>query len=245
MFSTGDIERLIDQDGAIELYACTDKGVYGAAAKSFLDADKKLDLENLCDKVDVDYLEANRGFFAVKIHVEPATGMALGGHQRLQGNIQTLTPCNPAVDATCALGLDATGSFGTCHHATGAYFAATTLGAEKVVLMDIWHGRRNPATGAPIAGKVSISETIGYPCSNANVMTPKFKGGKVVPLYYADNWAMATAALTDLLKGIANLKGMLGGTVKLALIVIGAVLALIGIICVAKGGGGAKTSASG
>jgi len=237
LFFAGDTEYLLNQDDSVKFYACVDRGVYGSDARSFLDADKKLDLSK-CDVVDAAYVEENRDFFPVKIHVEPALGKALGGKQRLQVNMKSTSKCDPTpgnspAEWGCALGMDFVGDFGTCHQDVGADFAKE-LGKETVALMNMWY-KKPPDAPAKI----------GYPCSQANIMTPKFKADKVVPIYFADNWAMATDELTTKLRAVAALKAMLGGTVKLALIVIGAVLSLIGIVCVARGGATAKTSASG
>ncbi|GMI12560.1 hypothetical protein TrLO_g12990 [Triparma laevis f. longispina] len=233
MFLNADAALLDSAVNNVEIYHCFDY-VGAATYEGFADLPSK-HTDNVwslddCDLVNAAFLTSHKDDLDVYILVEPATGMAISGHKRLSLSMSPVTDCDITNDATCALGITATGVLGSCHSAVaGAFWSSitlpTTLTAAQTFAM--MYGAESSADYAP-----------GSPCSQANVLTPAFKGGNLMPLWWVDQAADATEDGMDASFNLLNKFLELCGTIQMAAIAAGAVLALIGGACIAMGGGG-------
>ncbi|GMI24241.1 hypothetical protein TeGR_g14794, partial [Tetraparma gracilis] len=127
-----------------------------------------------CERIDADWMAANIEDTQVKLLVEPATGLTVVGYKKLQASVRPAKDCDPAVDATCALGLSGSGELGSCFTGYAAAFLDGAGIAPLVAAHLAWEGK---------------STVAGFPCSEANLLTPKFVGGKLFPLYHTNQWS--------------------------------------------------------
>jgi hypothetical protein len=76
----------------------------------------------------------------------------------------------------------------------------------------------------------------GFPCSSANLFTPGFKGGGLVPVFWLDK---ASELAPKGRKGLVDLGKVISiaGLITTAAIAAGVALVVVGALCVAKGGG--------
>ena len=184
-----------------------------------------------CDRVTTEWLTENKNDVDVWLQVEPASGFTIAGHQRLMGSIAPTVDCDPLAYGThevyqaCLLGFSATGDLGTCH-------------SEKSFLLEMMDVGGVQA-GVMIEGAIAASGKTyspGFPCSSANLFTPGFKGGGLVPVFWLDKASelapKSRQGLVDLGKVIS-----IAGLITTAGIAAGVALVVIGALCVAKGGG--------
>lgn len=229
-FFNADPELLDSAINDVKLYHCYDylaKATYdGFSELPAVHTDDVWDLEK-CELIDAAFLEAHKDDLDTYILVEPATGMAISGHSRLSLAVSPVTDCNIMTDASCALGITATGVLGSCHSAvaTGFWSAITlpttlTADATFAKMYQIYPD----ASYAP-----------GSPCSQANVLTPAYKGGNLMPLWWLDQAADATQAKLDTTLVLVNKMLELMGTISKAGTAGGAVMTLIGGACIAFG----------
>jgi hypothetical protein len=235
MFLNADPDLLNNAVNNIDVYHCfeyvghVDGGYEGLSSlPTAFDENGDWDLTK-CEVVDAAFLAAHAEDLQVYILVEPGTGMAISGHKRLGLSMSPVTDCNPATDPTCALGVTATGALGACHGAVAGAF---------------WDGIALPTglTAGQTLATMYSAETAAYapgaPCSQANVLTPAYKGGSLVPLWWVDQAADATEAGMDNSFVLLNKFLELCGTIQMGAIAAGAVFVVIGGACIAMGGGG-------
>jgi len=184
-----------------------------------------------CDRIDADWLLANKDDLDVFLQVEPATGFTVAGHQRLMASIAPTIDCNPLVYGTheifsaCLLGFSGTGDLGTCH-------SDAKILLEGMPVGDVTAG---PMLQGAVAFKGGTYAP-GFPCSSANLFTPQFKGGGLVPVFWLDK---ASELAEKGRKGFVDLGAFIGFSGMLQNIFVGAgvVLIVIGAACILKGGG--------
>jgi len=190
-----------------------------------------------CTLIDAAFLTTNKDDIDVWVQVEPATGFTVAGHQRLMASIAPTIDCNPItygahpVFQACALGYSATGDFGSCHSSSAVAVEGIQVGGV--------------AAGGMIEGALEMqgkTHNPGFPCSSANVLTPEFNGGKLVPSWWTD---IASEAAPKTRKGFQDLGNFLAlcGTISMAGIAVGAIILIIGVGCIV-GGGKSKVAAS-
>ncbi|GMH67741.1 hypothetical protein TrRE_jg4826 [Triparma retinervis] len=191
-----------------------------------------------CDRIDADWLLANKDDIDVFLQVEPATGFTVAGHQRLMASIAPTIDCNPLtysnplhpagaheIFSACLLGFSGTGDLGTCHSDAKILLEAMPVG-------DVTAG---PMLQGAVAFKGGTYAP-GFPCSSANLFTPQFKGGGLVPVFWLDK---ASELAEKGRKGFVDLGAFIGFSGMLQNIFVGAgvVLIVIGAACILKGGG--------
>jgi hypothetical protein len=221
---------------AHDMYHCVEYDGY--SGKTFpIGDDGKTDTNN-CDQIDATWVAANIDKLDVVLKVEPATGLTLSGAKRLGASLKPVKDCNPAVDATCLLALSGSGLLGSCHQAVAGGFL------EQLQI----------DTGMPVVSALtahlayeSKEYAPGFPCSEANVVTPNFVGGKLFPVYWASQWSDLVEApkkaktLNDLVPAVMALKSMIGVVAFAG----GAVLIVLGAVCIKFCGGSAEVKAAG
>ncbi|GMI27792.1 hypothetical protein TeGR_g11022, partial [Tetraparma gracilis] len=222
---------------AHEMYHCIGYTDYAAGTFPVNPDTGRTDVTD-CELIDKDWMDANIEDTQVKLLVEPATGLTVVGYKKLQASVRPAKDCDPAVDATCALGLSGSGELGSCFTDYAAAFLDGAGIAPLVAAHLAWEGKSTPVAG--------------FPCSEANLLTPKFVGGKLFPLYHANQWSSIESRPTtdtDFLKDMSDGAKALGGFMSLIMMAcmgIGAVLLIAGAICIfACGGGGTKVQAQG
>ena len=191
-----------------------------------------------CDRIDADWLLANKDDLDVFLQVEPATGFTVAGHQRLMASIAPTIDCNPLtysnplhpagaheIFSACLLGFSGTGDLGTCH-------SDAKILLEGMPVGDVTAG---PMLQGAVAFKGGTYAP-GFPCSSANLFTPQFKGGGLVPVFWLDK---ASELAEKGRKGFVDLGAFIGFSGMLQNIFVGAgvVLIVIGAACILKGGG--------
>lgn len=196
--------------------------------------------------IDADFASSNEDYLRVYIDYEPSSGLAVNGHERLQGSVSPWF-CNPSTDTYCVLGISLSGAH-KCHSAFGKGFmesivvpgiAAAMLGAGEVPDMQTGIA----AATSTIPALLSSTSDPTFPCSAMNVYTPDYVGGKILPIYWADKRAGVEAgADMTIFAGIATINELMG-TLFNAGLGVGLVLLIIGLACCAMGG--TKTAASG
>ena len=190
--------------------------------------------------IDQAFLTSNQDSLNVEVLVEPSLGLAFAGYKRLSLASSPVTACNPALDSTCALSINGEGTNGACYgdladtiyEGTVLEFApggATTLNAKQAL------------TGAMAAGGKTYAP--GFACSQANVLTPSFKGGNLMPVYWVDNTSEASKKTMDDFKIIGKIVA-LSSTIFIVGIAVGAVFIILGGVCIAKGGKSGKVTAA-
>jgi len=195
---------------------------------------------NACTLVDQTFIDDNLDSLNVDVLVEPALGLAFAGYKRLSLATSPVTACNPLVDPTCALSLNRDGANGACYGAVADAFwdgtviefapgGATTLSGKQLL------------GAAMVAGGKTYAP--GYACSQANVLTPNFKGGNLMPVYWADQ---ATAASEKSMKDFKVLGDVvaLSATISIIGIAVGVVFIILGGVCIAMGGKSGKVTAA-
>jgi hypothetical protein len=190
-----------------------------------------------CTRIDEDFLVANKDDLDVWVQVEPATGITVAGHQRLMASIAPTIDCNPFVFGNhdifqvCALGYSGSGDFGACHK---DYVAAV----EGIEVSGV-------AAGDMIKGAMAmkgLTYDAGFPCSSANVFTPGFNGGGLVPSWYIDRTSEAGPNARKFFVDLGKFLAFCG-TISMAGIAVGAIILIIGVACVV-GCGKSKVAAS-
>jgi hypothetical protein len=190
------------------------------------------DPSSQCELIDPAWITANEDMIKTFILVEPASGATLEGHKRLMVSTSPVKDCNPAVDMTCLLAISGTQFEGsTCHTETVAPLL-TLLGQDPAVIQ------------AAVGGYYTLENlndpnvdlkvyNPGFPCSEANVLTPKYKGGKASPVYWIDQWNSimeggGAGLFADVAVSLSLVKNQLPG----ALIGVGVLFILIGVGCI-------------
>jgi hypothetical protein len=239
-FLNADPDLLDSSANGIELYHCFDypesvaypgTPAQGSRQAGVVINDPAVVDTTKCDRVTTEWLKKNKNDVDVWLQVEPATGFTIAGHQRLMGSIAPTVDCNPLVYGThevyqaCLLGFSATGDLGTCHSGASLLLESMDVGGVQA--------------GVMIQGAVAASGNTynpGFPCSSANLFTPGFKGGGLVPVFWLDK---ASELAPKGRKGLVDLGKVISiaGLITTAAIAAGVALVVVGALCVAKGGG--------
>jgi hypothetical protein len=118
--------------------------------------------------VDETIIESKADHLQSYLDVEPATGLGIRSKLRV-GVSYSIWECDPETNAHCKLSRHSDGS-GKCYGTVGDSIFTNYSNATKKALL-------------VAAGKNDFT----YPCSAANVMTPKVVGGKITPMYWYED----------------------------------------------------------
>ena len=236
-FLNGDPDLLDSTVNDLEIYNYVDYTVEDPSTITAPVTSDTWDL-NACTLVDQIFIDNNLDSLNVDVLVEPALGFAFAGYKRLSLATSPVTACNPTVDATCALSINRDGANGACYGAVADAFWDSTVIDTNVSgkqLLEQAMTRRNK-TYAP-----------SYACSQANVLTPNFKGGNLMPVYWADQATEASEKSMDdykvNFKALGDLVG-LSATISIIGIAVGVVFIILGGVCIAMGGKSSKVTAA-
>lgn len=134
--------------------------------------------------VDQAYVVSKKDDLQSHIDIEVATG--LGVRQRMKfGTSFSIWECDPSTNERCSVAVNSQGANG-CFSTSGAATFEAMSATDKGDLTTL--GRSN----------------FTYPCSAANLLTPRVVGGKIIPMYwYEESTVHATTDEIDLLAAYA------------------------------------------
>lgn len=118
--------------------------------------------------VDTALIDAQIDDFQSHLDLEPATGLGIRSKVRF-GVSHSIWECDPETNDMCKLSRDSSGN-GACYETTGDSIFANYANTTKKALL--------ASTG---------KNDFTYPCSAANVMSPKVVGGKILPMFWYED----------------------------------------------------------
>lgn len=135
----------------------------------------------LVDKAHVDSQQT-----VLQSHIDIEVGSGLGARQRMRfGTSYSIWECDPSTNDKCAFAVNSKGE-NSCYTTTGSSLFGAKSDTDKNEL--------------EILGR----NTMTYPCSAANLLTPHVVGGKILPMYwYEESTIHATADEVDLISAYA------------------------------------------
>ena len=171
--------------------------------------------------------------------------MAFAGYKRLSLAVSPAIACDPSKDLICLFSVSVDsgttfGSGGGCYGPFGQAFWSSIAadyhpnGTTITTAAEVMQG------AFAMGGKTYDPK---YACSSANVLTPNFKGGNLMPVYWADQ---ATTAAKKSVDDFIDLGKFieLCGTIGILGIVAGAVVLILGVVCVVMGNNKSKVTAA-
>ena len=169
LFYNGDVELLSQQDSSHV------EGKTGNGIKIYRPQDDTSDpgaftvggTNSKYELLDEEMLESKADHLQSNVDLEPATGLGVRSKLRFAVS-HSIWECDPETNEHCKISRESDGS-GKCYNTVGDGIFTNTEKATKKVLND--------------ANKNNFT----YPCSAANVMTPKVIGGKITPMYWYED----------------------------------------------------------
>lgn len=135
--------------------------------------------------VEASWVASDRDLFDTYLDVEPATGLTMEAQLRY-GVSLSAWECNPEENSACMLAVKSKGQ-ADCYDMMGQIYFDSLDAATRAYFTS--SGRNN----------------FTYPCSAANVLTPKVVAGKIIPTYWFDTSTAATLSDVDKLVAVGKL----------------------------------------